>query len=147
LTQADVTTIFYFCAGQSVAHLHRNRAERYSDATMQLFRGWRRAVSGYRLLRGLMRTQDAILAEQRAQTLALQSLAASVRLLVQQEIGAGAGFVTGPADGKELSGLVRTSDQELSELLEMETKLARQLGRTPSDDEVVAAWADWREGL
>jgi len=114
---------------------------------MGLFTQVRRSLGGYRLLRQLLRTQQELLAQQQQQTLALQSLAASVRLLVQQEIGAGAGFVTGPPDGREESALVRQSDQEIAELLEMEKVLARRLGRAPLETEVVQAWEEWRLGL
>lgn len=80
------------------------------------------------------------------QTLALQQMAAAARAQVQQGASEGQGFVTGPPDGRSDAGLVRTSNQEVGELLEMEAILAKRLGRAPTDEETVGAWEDWKEG-
>lgn len=114
---------------------------------MKLFSQARSLLRGWRLLRAIVQQQEAQTALLAQIAVALASIATSQRAMAQAELGSVAGFTTGPPDGKEDSGLVRQSDQETFELLEMEKVLQRRLGRTPTDAETVAAWEEWRHGL
>ena len=112
---------------------------------MKLWSQARSVLRGWRLLRALVQGQQLQLQQMQQQTLALQSIAASVRLMAAQEAGQAASFITGPADGKDDSGLIRQSETETFELLEWERVLTARLGRPPLDQEVVAAWQEWKE--
>lgn len=114
---------------------------------MKLFSSARSMLRGWRLLRSIVRQQEQQSALLAQMVVALQSIAASQRLLAQAEVGVAAGFVTGPSDGREESAVIRQSDREISELLDMEALLQRRLGRVPTDAETVAAWEEWRQGL
>ena len=96
------------------------------------------------LLRRLLRNQLGLIAEVQRVAHACEKIAAAL------QVRNASGFVTGTpdeADQRELSGQVRTSDQDLAQLLYWEAALAQQLGRPPSDDEVVAAWESWKESV
>lgn len=111
---------------------------------MRLFAGMRSLGRG-RVLRQLLRTQEQQTALLERLTAAVEGLAATERLRLQQEFG-GEGFITGLPDGKQESGVIRGSDQEIAELLEVEAILGKRLGRPPSDEETVASWDSWKRG-
>lgn len=113
---------------------------------MRFLAGVRSSLGRGRFLRQLLRTQAQQTALLERLTAAVEGLAATERLRLQQELGGGGGLITGLSDGKEESGQSRTSDRELAELLEVEAILGKRFGRTPSDEETVAAWESWKRG-
>lgn len=109
----------------------------------------RDGVRGWTLLRRLLRELEASRRAQEAIALSLKEIAAAQRLLAMAALDVDdprRGFLTGlPDDLGDKSAVHHTSDRELAELLEFEGVLQRKLGRVPTNDEVVAAWSDWRE--
>lgn len=107
-----------------------------------MFKGLRSIGASLWILRKLVRVQEQQLAETTRLATAVEKVAAALQVRNAQ------GFVTGvgdPEDRHDYSGQVRSTDAELAELVYWETELQRQLGRAPTDDEVVAAWESWKE--
>lgn len=109
--------------------------------------GWR-GFGAIWVLRRVLRAQ-----ERQNQLLArvvdaVQAIAAAQRIQAQATLGEqpSAGFRTGMPDGKDEAGLVRTSDAELADLLQIEFDLTRQLGRAPTSDEVVGRYEELKAG-
>ena len=102
-------------------------------------------MGDWRLLRRLLRGQERQHQLLERLCLAVEAIAAAQRLQAQAQLGSD-GFVTGLPDGVEDSGLVRGSNAETLELLEMEAVLQRKWGRAPTDQEVVQAWQEWKGG-
>lgn len=113
---------------------------------MRLFAGVRQSLGRGRILRQLLRAQQQQTVLLDRLTAAVEGLAATERLRLQQELGGGGGLITGLSDGKEESGVIRGSDREIAELLEIEAILGKRLGRAPSDEETVASWEQWKRG-
>lgn len=89
----------------------------------------------------MLRVQQEQVEQTRRLATACEKIAAALQVRNAQ------GFVTGiptEDDPGDYSGQVRTSDGELAELLYWEAHLSRQLGRAPTDDEVVQAWESWK---
>ena len=104
------------------------------------------AFGGWRLLRRVLKEQQATNAHLATIAGALQSIASAQRLLAQQELGGG-GFVTGLPDGAgDSSAIVRegSTNSEVAELVFFEAQLRKTLGRQPTDEEIVASWEDWK---
>ena len=109
-----------------------------------MFKGLRALGPSLWLLRRLVRNQEAQLAQTRRLAQACEKIAAALH------VRNASGFITGTpdeGDTRELSGMVRSSDADLAQLLYWEQALQQQLGRPPSDEEVVAAWESWKEGM
>lgn len=104
--------------------------------------------SSWRLLRRLLRGQEEQNRLLSRLVDAVEAIAAAQRILAQASLGEspGLGFRTGMPDGKDDSGQIRTSNQELADLLEVEGELYRKLGRAPTNDEVVARYEELRAG-
>lgn len=106
-----------------------------------MFKGLRALGPSLWMLRRLLRVQEAQLEQTRRVASACEKIATALQVRNAD------GFVTGVAKGdtRELSGLVRSSDTDLAQLLYWEQALNRQLGRAPTDEEVVQAWESWKE--
>lgn len=102
-------------------------------------------AGGWRLLRRVLRQQEKQNQLLERLCVATEAIASAQRLLAQRELGS-EGFVTGLPDGKDDAGLIRQSNAETLELLQMEAVLHQKWGRPPTDEEVVQAWEEWREG-
>lgn len=110
---------------------------------------WRDRTAGGRLLRRVLRELEASRRAQEQMAQSLKEIAAAQRILAMQALDVDdphRGFLTGlPDDKGDLSAVHHTSNRDLAELVEIEGVLTRKLGRTPTNDEVVGAWQDWRE--
>lgn len=101
-------------------------------------------AGGWRVLRRLLRQQERTNVLLERLCVAADAIAASQRIQAQAQLGGGEGFVTGLPDGKDDAGLIRGSNADTLELLEMEAVLQQKWGRPPTDEETVQAWQEWK---